>query len=178
MAVYAHQIKISGLSEAEYLALRGTVMCLGSGMADSVALVPHNCFQHLISEPRPWSAAVATGSMEVRTFTDDEGHTIPWHLMAFAWMPGTLATVSTFASDPDRYMTTLRAAWTKLMTADRFDGPLGNVCDAQLDDMTCTPANVGAACGSLTAGKSCTCDGQHARNLLFASTPRDHCHCA
>ena len=135
--------------------------------------------QHLISEPRPWSAAVTTGPMETRTFTDDEGYTIPWHLMAFAWMPGTLATASTFASDPDRYMATLRAAWTKLMTADRFDGPTGNVCDAQLDDMTCTPANVGAACGSPTAGKSCTCHGHHARNLLFASTPmRDHCRCA
>ena len=179
VAVYAHQIKISGLSEAEYLALRGTVMCLGSGMADSVDRVPHDCFQRLISEPRPWSAAVTTGPMETRTFTDDEGYTIPWHLMAFAWMPGTLATASTFASDPDRYMATLRAAWTKLMTADRFDGPTGNVCDAQLDDMTCTPANVGAACGSPTAGKSCTCHGHHARNLLFASTPmRDHCRCA
>ena len=113
------------------------------------------------SDMRLWSQ----GGSKVRlTFTSE--------------MPGTLATASTFASDPDHYMAALRVAWTKLMTADRFDGPTGNVCDAQLDDMTCTPANVGAACGSPTAGKSCTCDGRHARNLLFASTPKVHCHCA
>jgi catalase (peroxidase I) len=32
------------------------------------------------------------------------------------------------ASDKE-YSEAFAAAWTKLMNADRFDGPLGNVCD-------------------------------------------------
>lgn len=33
-----------------------------------------------------------------------------------------------YAADGDEYAKDFAAAWTKLMNADRFDGPLGNVC--------------------------------------------------
>merc|ERR1719411_58344 len=37
--------------------------------------------------------------------------------------------VNDFAGDQSKFLQTLATAWTKLMNADRFDGPLGNVCD-------------------------------------------------
>jgi len=58
-----------------------------------------------------------------------------------------LAVVQEFAADEDMWLSTLTSAWTKLMNADRFDGPTRNVCDMQSSDeskaMTVTqePAN-------------------------------------
>jgi len=37
--------------------------------------------------------------------------------------------VQDYASDNDRFLDDFAAAWTRLMNADRFDGPAGNVCD-------------------------------------------------
>jgi len=42
--------------------------------------------------------------------------------------PEYLAVVQTYAGDEERFKNTLAAAWTKLMNADRFDGPTRNVC--------------------------------------------------
>merc|ERR1711871_1351475 len=42
-----------------------------------------------------------------------------------------LAISQSFAEDNDYFLKELAKAWTKLMTADRFDGPTGNVCDAR-----------------------------------------------
>ena len=40
-----------------------------------------------------------------------------------------LAISQDFAADNDLFLTEVRAAWTKLANADRFDGPAGNLCD-------------------------------------------------
>lgn len=171
-------MKISGLSEAEYVALRGIVECMRAGTAD-VSDVPA-CFGSLVAEPHEWAATAGQSSMamEERTFSNPSS-TIAWHLMALVWMPGPLAAFSTFAASPDQYRATLRTAWTKLMTADRFDGPTGNVCDEQLADIACSKANEGSSCGSTNGGKTCQCVGRRgSRNLLFASTPSNMCICA
>merc|ERR1712113_1372057 len=39
-----------------------------------------------------------------------------------------LAVVQNFASDVTLFHATLDTAWRKLMIADRFDGPAGNLC--------------------------------------------------
>lgn len=44
--------------------------------------------------------------------------------------PETLAIAQKFASDNVLFLDTLVSAWTKIMIADRFDGPTGNVCTA------------------------------------------------
>lgn len=41
---------------------------------------------------------------------------------------GTIA--KEFASDNGKFLGEFQAAWTKMMNADRFKGPAGNVCDA------------------------------------------------
>jgi catalase (peroxidase I) len=33
-----------------------------------------------------------------------------------------------FAADNGKFLQALAGAWTKVMNADRFDGPAGNVC--------------------------------------------------
>lgn len=40
-----------------------------------------------------------------------------------------LAIVQEFASDNNLFMNEFRDAWTKLMNADRFDGPVNNLCN-------------------------------------------------
>merc|ERR1711908_112431 len=40
-----------------------------------------------------------------------------------------LAVAQEYAVDEASFKAELATAWTKLMTADRFDGPTGNVCD-------------------------------------------------
>ena len=39
------------------------------------------------------------------------------------------AIVEEFASDNNLFMNEFRDAWTKLMNADRFDGPVYNLCN-------------------------------------------------
>lgn len=41
-----------------------------------------------------------------------------------------LAAVHSFAEDEQYFLDTFAAAWTKLANADRFDGPVKNLCDA------------------------------------------------
>merc|ERR1719510_1124833 len=41
-----------------------------------------------------------------------------------------LAVTQDFASDNDNFLQTLKRAWTKMMNADRFDGPVGNKCES------------------------------------------------
>jgi len=48
--------------------------------------------------------------------------------------PEYLAVVQNFASSSDEYLATLKRAWTKVMNADRFDGPTRNVCRKKSDD--------------------------------------------
>jgi catalase-peroxidase len=44
-----------------------------------------------------------------------------------------LPIVQLYASENDHFLTMFSAAWTKLMNADRFDGPFGNLCDNRFD---------------------------------------------
>jgi len=45
------------------------------------------------------------------------------------WDTTSLAHVVDFSADNDLFLNVFSKAWTKLMNADRFDGPTGNVCD-------------------------------------------------
>ena len=43
--------------------------------------------------------------------------------------PALFASAQDFAADAALFRSEYRAAWTKLMNADRFDGPARNLCD-------------------------------------------------
>ena len=40
-----------------------------------------------------------------------------------------LAIAQDYAEDNELFLVDFSSAWTKLMQADRFDGPAGNLCD-------------------------------------------------
>ena len=50
--------------------------------------------------------------------------------------PELLAISQEFASDNNYFVTEFSKAWTKLANADRFDGPLGNICSHRLPKMS------------------------------------------
>jgi catalase-peroxidase len=41
--------------------------------------------------------------------------------------------VEEYAEDEELFLEVFSAAWTKMMNADRFDGPVGNICDSRND---------------------------------------------
>eukprot|EP00198_Chlamydomonas_reinhardtii_P000393 XP_001689728.1 catalase/peroxidase [Chlamydomonas reinhardtii] len=49
--------------------------------------------------------------------------------LAIKWDAEMLAIAQEFASDNTAFLQTFAAAWTRLMNADRFDGPDGNLCN-------------------------------------------------
>jgi catalase-peroxidase len=57
------------------------------------------------------------------------------------WQPEWLALVEEFAVNKAAFLTALGSGWTKLMIADRFDGPVGNAC---------SPGGGGSPAGSST----------------------------
>ena len=53
--------------------------------------------------------------------------------LAFLEDPDFATIVKQFSADKKAFKEAFAAAWTKMMNADRFDGPLGNVCTAPSD---------------------------------------------
>merc|ERR1719192_2591541 len=49
--------------------------------------------------------------------------------MLIATEPEFLTAVQDFSSDNDMFMKEFAAAWTKVMNADRYDGPVGSLCE-------------------------------------------------
>jgi catalase (peroxidase I) len=51
--------------------------------------------------------------------------------LALIFDPEYLAIVQEYASNNEIFLNEFASAWTRLVQADRFAGPFGNVCDAQ-----------------------------------------------
>lgn len=49
--------------------------------------------------------------------------------LALRFDPEFSAAAQDYASDNELFLRDFAAAWTRIMNADRFDGPTGNVCD-------------------------------------------------
>lgn len=95
---------MAGLTNLYYKALitySWTATTSASGMAEYVAKEP------------------MTGKAVYMTPTD----------MVVSYDPVYLAIAQEFAVDRKAFTVAFRSAWTKMMNADRFDGPVGNVCD-------------------------------------------------
>merc|ERR1719319_500846 len=65
--------------------------------------------------------------------------------------PEFLAAVQDFAADEQRFLSEFAGAWTKMMNADRFDGPTGNVCNSKKPS---SETKTGGAVGQ------CSADGE------------------
>merc|ERR1719436_542547 len=118
-----------GMSTAEFTALMGAralgQLPPGSGMGQRTAhptTLGSGYFENLVQAD--WmasgSAYKAAGKNGLTVLKDD---------ILLISAAEYLTVVQQFAGDETLYLKTLAAAWTKLMNADRFDGPTRNLCD-------------------------------------------------
>jgi len=80
-----------------------------------------------------------------------------------------LTVAQQFAGDEALYLKTLASAWTKLMNADRFDGPTRNLCDKPESDDSSSDSSEGAgsSAGSAETGSVLVVESA-SRSLLIA----------
>jgi len=125
----------------------------GQRLQDPTKLT-HEYFQHLVSED--WmKTSDGKGYMG-----GVKGVTIRRDDILLVAAAEYLAVAQEYAGNQDLFMTTLASAWTKLMNADRFDGPTRNVCDATADDDDDKPIQF------ITNGKPVTEDNTDPNSVL------------
>merc|ERR1719300_1284702 len=81
--------------------------------------------------------------------------------------PETKHAAQYFANDNDQFLRQFSNVWTKMMIADRFDGPIGNVCSSKTTQkVTCTGRKDRNTCIADTAcrwnGKRKACEAKTA----------------
>lgn len=135
-------LKVMGLSRREMVALYGNLRSpeqqkrlgySGSWTSDPGAL-NNKYFIVLLTED--WQRAMSAAGREEYTALGRERkgaglqqlYMTPLD-MVLRWEPSLSAVAQEYASDNRAFLAEFASAWTKMMNADRFDGPVGNVCD-------------------------------------------------
>ena len=137
-------VDVLGLTPREMTALIGGGHSLGSMHSDVTGytgawttentIVSNAYFQNLLGENwQPFTGAAPPGTTaapEPKPQYKADGKEL--YMLSTDLVFGTdpeLASIATdFAADNDMFLAEFAAAWSKLVNADRFDGPLGNVC--------------------------------------------------
>jgi len=124
--------RVMGLTLTEYAALNGRLVLGKLAFFDgartaSPTQLSNSFFTTLLEET--WKENTV-GGVEVYKAVGKDLYVQPADLF-FKTDPEFLAISQEFTSDNEYFLSQFRAAWTKLMIADRFDGPTGNVCDAR-----------------------------------------------
>jgi catalase (peroxidase I) len=131
------RLSLLGLSQREFVALAGrprSAQLMGANQftAASWTLNPSQLsnayFNTLLNND--WSESTSSnGVVEFHdnVTPDDKLRMTPSDL-ALKYAPDFLAIAQEFAADSQAFQAAFASAWTKLMNADRFDGPGGNVC--------------------------------------------------
>lgn len=135
--VWMNEIGIKGVSVREWVALVGGGHSLGqmhksrSGYEGSWTQDPtqinHNYFRSLLTEK--WEKHSVDGTQNVQYKAVGKELYMLKSDLALRFTPGFAAVAQDFASDNNLFLQEFSAAWTRMMNADRFDGPTGNVCD-------------------------------------------------
>jgi hypothetical protein len=123
-----------GVSAREFTALMGR-RSVGMnrpgflGHADSTPLELDNFyFKELLNSD--WTLFTVGDAMQYKAESSVGGMR---HVMRSDFLltlePSFLAAAQDFAADEDVFLEEFAAAWTKVMNADRFDGPAGNLCE-------------------------------------------------
>lgn len=129
-------IKGKGLSLREMAVLNGGGHTLGkmhadrSGFEGSWTATPTNFsnswFKNLITEDYE-EITLANGKKQYKA-KGKELYMLSSDMM-FLWDAELMAIVQEYAADNELFLDHFSKAWTKVINADRFDGPVGNVCD-------------------------------------------------
>merc|ERR1711970_461125 len=135
-------ISIMGLTQREFTALIGAGYSVGdpgdcdglfcrrdsfSGNKSVSTSLSNIFFKTLLSES--WAAYTVPSTGKEMFKAEGKDLLILGTDFMFRTDAELLAISQDFAADNDLFLTEVRAAWTRLATADRFDGPAGNLCD-------------------------------------------------
>eukprot|EP00471_Norrisiella_sphaerica_P000034 CAMPEP_0184479338 /NCGR_PEP_ID=MMETSP0113_2-20130426/1103_1 /TAXON_ID=91329 /ORGANISM="Norrisiella sphaerica, Strain BC52" /LENGTH=674 /DNA_ID=CAMNT_0026857397 /DNA_START=164 /DNA_END=2188 /DNA_ORIENTATION=+ len=134
--VFRDTITVMGLTLREFTALSGAhsfgrmhanVSGYQGAWTPDPTVLSNDYYQVLLSET--WEP-VSDASKEKKYFkaAGKELYMLKTDLMLLA-DPELRAFVEEFANSEKTFLDAFVSAWVKLMNADRFDGPLGNVCD-------------------------------------------------
>ena len=160
---FLHAIKISGLSKREYVAIMG-LNRLGdmhehlvtySGSANTVGIDFYDKLLNSEWVEHTHQGLVETHGAGATQYKSGSIYALKTDVM-MTWDAELLAIVQEYAVDDAAFKSELASAWTKLMTADRFDGPDKNVCDDINKQLTYTadncPAGLPISTGKMASG--------------------------
>jgi catalase (peroxidase I) len=116
--------RVMGLSLQEWVVLNGRVR---SGISKDPTKLSNSYFRELLIET--WEEYVVAQTGEVRYKAKGKELYMLKSDLALRFDPEFSVVAQEYASDNGRFLADFAVAWTKLMNADRFDGPTGNVCD-------------------------------------------------
>jgi len=128
-------IKLMGLTVAEMAALFGGGHSIGAMHADrtgytgswtSAKQVSNEYFQNVLTEQWEPFTVPGTGKEQFKAH-GKELYMLGTDLL-FRYDAELQAAAQDFAEDNDYFLNTFAGAWVKMMNADRFSGPTGNVC--------------------------------------------------
>jgi catalase (peroxidase I) len=89
--------------------------------------VSNEYFQVLLGNH--WTAVTNPSSRMVEYTNADASLFMTPTDMRLLWSPDLKNIAQHFAEDNERFLQRFVSGWTKLMNADRFDGPVANLCD-------------------------------------------------
>jgi len=132
LAAFKDKMKLLGLTPREMVALSGRIRSAesqkslgyhGSWMDNQNWTWGNQYFKLLLNET--W---VPINEYEYQSKNQTDVYMMDTDLLLLYDAP-LLAIVQEFASDATEFMKQFQSAWAKVMNADRFDGPSGNVCN-------------------------------------------------
>jgi catalase (peroxidase I) len=130
------RIKISGLTRREFVVLSARLrsplqqMRLGynGSYTSDPTLLSNLYFVSLLNDKWVKYDIPETGMTQYRAKGVDDRFMVPIDLLN-VFEAEYLAIAQSYASDANLFHVEFAAAWTKLMNIDRFDGPVGNLCE-------------------------------------------------
>ena len=129
-------MKVTGLTPAEGVALAGLLRSpsqqkrlgfSGSWNSDDPSKLSNKYFKVLLENE--WEKVVSAAGEEEYKAKGKEGVYMMPSDLALTWDPAFAAVAEVYAGDDRVFLEAFAAAWTKMMNADRFKGPVGSVCD-------------------------------------------------
>ena len=128
------RMKIAGLSVPQFVALAGRprspsqMVRLGysGSYTRDPTRVSNALFKVLLTET--WEKVEGSGGAEYQAVGNPGVYVLATDL-ALIWDNELRAQAVVYAGDNSLFLKELSSAWTTLMNADRFDGPLNNMCD-------------------------------------------------
>lgn len=139
-----------GLTNREMIVLMGGGHSIGSMHEDRTGFtgqwtkdttkISNDYFENLLSED--WEKYTVSGSKKVQYKAKTADLYMLKTDLLLKYDAAFLAIAQDFASDNDQFLDEFALAWTKVMNADRFDGPVGNVCDCHCGSKPCNKASM------------------------------------